>query len=36
MNIFAGASLVDTSEDHRAAETGFGAAGVGGHGKFFQ
>jgi len=29
-------ALVDSQTDHNAAETGFGAAGVGGHGKYFQ
>ena len=28
--------LVDSQTDHNTAETGFGAAGVGGHGKYFQ
>ena len=28
--------LVDSQSDHNTAETGFGAAGVGGHGKYFQ
>ncbi|KDR12505.1 hypothetical protein L798_13757 [Zootermopsis nevadensis] len=29
-------SVVDSDSDHNAAETGFGAAGIGGHGKYFQ
>jgi len=32
---FSGA-LVDSQSDHNTAETGFGAAGIGGHGKYFQ
>ncbi|XP_067000047.2 uncharacterized protein [Anabrus simplex] len=30
------ATVVDSDDDHKAAETGFGAAGIGGHGKYFQ
>jgi hypothetical protein len=28
--------VLDSQSDHNAAETGFGAAGIGGHGKYFQ
>ncbi|XP_046980333.1 uncharacterized protein LOC124545452 isoform X2 [Schistocerca americana] len=30
------AAVVDSENDHNAAETGFGGGGVGGHGKYFQ